>query len=179
MMHIPDSCPRARGDQLTDRNEERQRRGVREGRERSTHILFELDCLVHLPRESINQKQSLPISPPILITLAALLHRLPHRSFQQLHCHLHGDDLALTNACAYERAVRGAVTVLFSAEKVAGCKWVSGEEFRRRKEKKRDGKQKSALLTRKMTEPEVIHQLRALRSLPYTFMLVTVRPYYQ
>jgi hypothetical protein len=79
-----------------------------------TNLLVELDRLIHLPWESIDQKQTFPIFPARLSALR--LHRVVHSVFEQLDRYFGRNDLAFTDVGADYFAVLGSFALLFGTE---------------------------------------------------------------
>ena len=82
-----------------------------------THVLVELESLVHLPGETVNEETTLSASPTF--AGSSLLDGGLHRIFQELDGDLHRYDLTILDVLFDHGTILRPLTVLFSAEKVA------------------------------------------------------------
>ena len=95
----------------------------------STHILVELESLVHLAREAVDEEAAAAVCPALVAALLACLEGLAHRVLEQLDRDLHGHDLALLDVGTNDIPVFGAFSVLLCPQEIASCLSVSQKMY--------------------------------------------------
>ena len=83
-----------------------------------THVLVELEGLVHLPGEAVDEEAAAAVLPAVRAALA--VDGLLHGVLEQLDGDLHRHDRPVLDAVLDELAELGALAVLLSAQEVAG-----------------------------------------------------------
>ena len=81
-----------------------------------THVLVELESLIHLAREAIDEEATLSVLPAV--AFAVLSESSTHGVLEELDGDLHGDNLAFTDVLANHLAILGTFTILLRAEKI-------------------------------------------------------------
>jgi len=81
-----------------------------------THILIELESLIHFPGETVNEETTLSVSPTF--PGSAFREGSLHRILQKLDGDLHRHDLTIFDVLFDHSTVLGPFTVLLGAEEV-------------------------------------------------------------
>ena len=81
-----------------------------------THILIELEGLVHLPRETVNEETTLSVGPTFI--RSTFLKGSLHRILQEFDGDLHRHDLTILDILFDHSTILGPFTVLLGAEEV-------------------------------------------------------------
>ena len=92
-----------------------------------THVLVELEGLVHLAREAIDQESAAAVLPR---GTGATRECVAHGVLEELDGDLHRDDRPVLDAVLDELAELGALAVLLRAQEVAGWSGSGGDRGR-------------------------------------------------
>ena len=84
---------------------------------KGTHVLVELEGLIHLAREAVDEETALAVLPAVAVAL--LGESSAHGVLEQLDGDLHGHDLTLADVLADHLAILGPFPVLLRAEQVS------------------------------------------------------------